>query len=103
MDRVVVASDGRWALVSSGRSSTPPTLREETVFRIGHIPFRDIVEYDVVGDEFSPVPHIYCRFAEGGIPYEEISYALATEGEYPLPFDRDRRVEFDALISKSAD
>lgn len=102
MDRVVVAADGRWALLDLKCGDLPGGLREETVFRIGHIPYRDIVEYDDVGDEFSSVPHIYCRFAEGGTPYEEISYALAAEKQYPFPFDRDRRVGFDTLVPKGA-
>jgi len=102
MDRVVTANDGRWALLDSQCKNVPSDLREATVFRIGHIPFRNIVEYDVTGDEFYSVPHIYCRFAEGGTPYEEVSHALAGETQYPFPLDLDRRVAFDALVSKVA-
>lgn len=42
---------------------------------VGKIPFDAIVEIDWVGDEYYPVPHIYCRFRQKKKePYEEVVF-----------------------------
>jgi hypothetical protein len=42
------------------------------VFTIGRIPFRNIFEIDEEGDEHYPFIHLYCRYADAGMPYEVI-------------------------------
>jgi hypothetical protein len=43
---------------------------------LGRIPYRNIIDCDEEGDEYYPVPHLYCRFADEGQPYEAIVYKL---------------------------
>ena len=50
------------------------------VFRVGRIPFRNIVECDEEGDEYYPGLHLYCKYAEHGEPYESIIFKLTDEG-----------------------
>ena len=40
----------------------------------GCIPFENIIEYDIDGDEYYPYPHLFCDYACGEDPYEEIRY-----------------------------
>lgn len=42
------------------------------VFTMGRIPFRNIFEIDDEGDEYYRGIHIYCRYADAGMPYEVI-------------------------------
>lgn len=42
------------------------------VFTIGRIPFRNIFEIDEDGDEYYNFIHLYCRYADAGMPYEVI-------------------------------
>ena len=41
---------------------------------LGRIPYRNIIDCDEEGDEHYPGPHLYCRFADQGQPYEAIVY-----------------------------
>ncbi|MBR2256647.1 MAG: hypothetical protein IJ899_04750 [Blautia sp.] len=41
---------------------------------IGCIPFENIIEYDMDGDEIHNYPHLYCDFTGGSDPYEKIAY-----------------------------
>ncbi len=39
---------------------------------IGNIPYDNIVEVDLEGDEFYNFPNFYCEFNNLGQPYEEV-------------------------------
>lgn len=56
------------------------------VLRLLLIPYRNIVDFDTIGDEYYPQPHIYCRFADGGEPYEGSIHVLIRDG-YPWTMD----------------
>ena len=49
-------------------------IMEERLDVIGCIPFENIIEYDMDGDEIHNYPHLYCDFAGGMDPYEKIVY-----------------------------
>lgn len=51
------------------------------VFKIGRIPFSMIVDYDIIGDEYHPYPHIYCNFGFNGQPYESFIYRVIMEDD----------------------
>ncbi len=87
----LLSGDGHWALTTDGLR-LDDRFKPVNLFWIGRIPYRNIVEIDTMGDEFGWLPHIYCRFAEGGTPYEEFVYRLATGGEYPSRMDPALRV-----------
>ena len=40
---------------------------------------RNIVECDEEGDEYYPGPHLYCKYAENGEPYESKIFKLTDE------------------------
>lgn len=47
---------------------------EERLEVIGCIPFENIIEYDMNGDEYYNYPHLFCDFINGSDPFEEIQY-----------------------------
>lgn len=47
---------------------------------IGYIPYENIVDVDITGDEHYQLPHIYCNFAQNGEPYEELIFCEEIEG-----------------------
>lgn len=44
------------------------------LLKAGCIPFENIIDYDLDGDEFYRFPHLYCDFINGFDPYEKIIY-----------------------------
>jgi len=80
--RLIAERDGRWTIIPSEREEAG--IETHRAWEIGRIPFRNIVDIDVGGDEFYPFPHIYCRFAEAGMPYEEFVYRLMDQTYFPL-------------------
>ena len=78
---VIERSTGRWALIDYDLSKKVDQERFVTanVFRVGRIPFRNIVECDEEGDEYYPGPHLYCKYAENGEPYESMIFKLTDE------------------------
>lgn len=40
----------------------------------GCIPFENIIEYDIDGDEYYNYPHLFCDFVNVSDPYEKIVY-----------------------------
>lgn len=48
----------------------------------GCIPFENIIEYDIDGDEYYNYPHLFCDFVNVSDPYEKIAYR--TEDGYLL-------------------
>ena len=47
---------------------------EEKLEVLGCIPFENIIEYDIDGDEYYQFPHLFCDFTGGSDPYEKILY-----------------------------
>jgi hypothetical protein len=45
----------------------------------------------MLGDEYYRQPHVFCRFANGGSPYETIGYA-ATEEPYRNPLEPEAQI-----------
>jgi hypothetical protein len=94
-------SQGRWAILPYDEVIDDATLRSFRVYRVGRLPYRNIVEIDTLGDEYYRCPHIYCRFADGGQPWERFVYRLVSgEKEYPTHLDRSDQVSFDDLVSR---
>ena len=42
----------------------------------GFIPFENIIEYDINGDEFYIYPHLFCDFVNPSNPFEKIGYKV---------------------------
>lgn len=108
-------TDGRWAVVDTvGIEFMPVGEEQEDVthhykfhehidlerydiakaFRLGRIPYRNIVECDEEGDEYYNESHLYCKydFAKGGEPYEDFVFKIidgfTLEPEKEFPFDQ---------------
>ena len=85
-------SEGYWAVLEHDQQFNTERFTEIRIFLIGRIPYRNIVDYDVIGDEYYPQPHLYCRFANGGEPYEGFRYVLISD-EYPWPLEPELQVD----------
>lgn len=104
IEYAIVAPDGRWAVV-------PTELQQEVardgfgvnIFYLGRIPFRNIVDYEMNGDEYYGGPHIYCQFADGGTPYEGFAAETPSDAVHRMWFSTEKRVRFADLIGESAD
>lgn len=69
---------GGWLL--GDYSDSPPQGWEKiTAYEIGNIPYDNIVDFDIEGDEYYGCPHFFCQFDSLGLPYESVWY-LPTSG-----------------------
>lgn len=69
------------------------------IHRFARIPYWNIVDYKLDGDEYTDMPMIYCKFNYDGAPYEEIVYR--TKGEFVpwVDLDKSKMTKFDKLLS----
>jgi hypothetical protein len=94
----------RWAVLSDDQAnaSYPTRFDIVKVFITGKLPWRNILHYDMHGDEFYRGPHFYCEYADAGQPYEGYGYFIVREGyEWELRIE-DKR-EIDLLLNGSED
>ena len=71
---VIVDDDGKWAPVSVRQTFDATRYRRLRAFEIGRIPFTNIVTFDDVGDEYYAQPHVFCSFANAGLPFADYRY-----------------------------
>lgn len=96
-ETAIVDENGQWAIVRSDDDFDETQYAEIHVIRIGRIPFRNIIDFDEDGDEYYGCPHIYCVFADGGMPYESMVFEVRDQ-----PFQRlDPTKEFKFVGKKS--
>lgn len=70
----------------SGNNAEIETIR---VAVIGYIPYNNIIDYDLDGDEFYMKPHVFCDYTNGDNPYEFFRYAIENERGYFVLDDDD--------------
>jgi len=90
-----------WSTLPEDRAKEPfPTgFWPIKVFKTGRIPWRNIRHYDLGGDEYYPFPHLYCLYADNGMPYEGFEYYQMPESEsYLFSLPSDGRVELERLL-----
>jgi hypothetical protein len=92
LDAGIVDSEDHWAILEHGHRYDQEKYTPIKIFRLARIPFRNIVEIDVIGDEYYSQPHLFCRFADGGAPYEGFRHVLANDG-YPYPMEPTLRFQ----------
>ena len=73
-DVVVRDGAGNWRRASARERHDQPRHRLVRALRIGKLPYERIVEFDVVGDEYYPLPHLYCDFSGSGSPFAEVRF-----------------------------
>ena len=91
LQKGIADSMGRWKLIKYDERFNATRLREIKVWELGRIPWRNIREYDMNGDEYYNMPHIYCDFADKGMPYEDFVYYMLDD-DYDWPLDKEKRL-----------
>lgn len=87
----VLDAEGRWSLVDYNQPFDHTRYAAIKIWELGRIPYRNIAEYDPDGDEYYPIPHFFCRFANDGMPYEGFVYRMVAE-DYDWPLDAERQL-----------
>jgi len=85
-------------------NSFPRGFRLVKIFKTGKIPWRNIRHFDLRGDNFYNCPHLYCLYADDGIPYEGFGYYLVTSvNSYEFELSLADRVELNVLLGNQTD
>jgi hypothetical protein len=89
-----------WSILSEEQARSPFAARLSIAksFKTGKIPWRNILHYDMEGYEYYPQPHIYCEYADAGMPYEGYSFFLLGDG-YEQELYPEDRLEFSELLA----
>ncbi len=95
----IIDDDGKW-IFPTPTNYDKERFRMSTIVKVGRIPWRNIVKYDLKGDEFYHCPHIYCKFTNRGQPYEKIVYYL-DNGTWPAILDEANRDESTTRASNA--
>ncbi len=96
---VIMDTDYNWEPVTDyddKRKENPKykTIRAKT---IGRIPYYNIVDFKTNGDEYTSEPHLFCKFENDGMPYEEIYYKSIGDPNKEIAdweFDKKKRTTF---------
>jgi hypothetical protein len=69
------------------------------VFKTGRIPWRNIRHFDMRGDEYYPCPHLYCLYADNGMPYESFEYyGISEKDSYHFGLPSNAMVDIERLL-----
>lgn len=92
----------KWCFLSYEQSQQkyPARFSILKAFTTGKIPWRNILHYDLQGDEFYRGPHLYCEYADSGTPYEGFGYFHAIDG-YQWELPGEDRMELETLLRMS--
>ena len=93
IDRGIIDNRGKWAAIEYDEDFDRTRYQAIKLWRLGRIPWHNIREYDLDGDEYYNCPHFYCRFADDGTPYEAVVYAMMGS-DYDSPLNADDRFEY---------
>jgi len=97
IDEGIIDKKGNWATIKYNHKYDEKKFKKIKMFRIARIPFRNIVEYDTLGDEFYPGLHLYCRYADGGEPYEAFRWILIGN-DYPWPMPQEKQFNYNGVL-----
>lgn len=87
-----IDDQGQWAVHTYGQALPGPKFRSVKLWHIGRIPWRNIVDYDLQGDEYYPMPHVYCVYADVGTPYETLR-CTGLDEEYLTELRPERQIQ----------
>ncbi|NQT57442.1 MAG: restriction endonuclease [Bacteroidetes bacterium] len=88
----IIDQHGNWDVIEYGSDFDTMKYRSIRLLQTGRIPFENIVDYDLMGDEYYSGPHIYCEFKNSGMPYEELPYRIHEDGQYPEILLESKRI-----------
>lgn len=77
----IIDENFNWDIVEYDDTKRKEKYDVNKIYEIGRIPYDNIIEYDLDGDEFYVVPHLFCDFSINGMPYEEFTYYIVDENE----------------------
>jgi len=100
IDYGVLGSEGNWALLAYGQEYNRQKYVKIKMFRLGCVPFQNIVDFDSYCDEYYSCPHFYCKLADNGGPFSEFEWVLfETEEELSAPISNpmDCKRKFELL------
>jgi hypothetical protein len=89
---VLLDDAGAWSPVSLRQSFDATRYRRVRAFEVGRVPFTNVVTFDVDGDEYHAEPHVFCAFANAGLPFADYRY-YAVEAPYRDKLLPDRMVD----------
>jgi hypothetical protein len=75
----VVDDMGQWSYLEKDETVDELVFTKCNIWRLGRIPWRNIRHYDLQGDEYYRCPHLYCTYADDGMPYEDFVGAIIGE------------------------
>ena len=96
---VIMDKEGNWEPLTDyyDKRKENPQYRTIRAKEIGRIPYYNIVDFKTDGDEYNSEPHLFCKFDNDGMPYEEIYYKSAGDPKKEIAdweFDREKRTTF---------
>jgi hypothetical protein len=87
----VIDITGRWAMIEYNARFDFTQYRQITILQLGKIPWRNIRHYDLEGDEYYNMPHIYCIFTPGQGPFEGREFKMA-DNDFDWPLKDAKRI-----------
>jgi len=98
LEEGLLDANENWAFLPYDPKRTPPDAqlyRPIKIWHLGRIPWRNIRVVDMDGDEYHICPHLFCYFADDGMPYEDFAYAVCGEdGNYDWPLDPTKQFHY---------
>tara|TARA_R110002020_G_scaffold222564_1_gene431417 strand:- start:3151 stop:4212 length:1062 start_codon:yes stop_codon:yes gene_type:complete len=96
---VIMDTNGNWEPITDyyDKRKKDPKYRVIRAKEIGRIPYYNIVDFKTDGDEYTSEPHLFCKFYNDGMPYEEIYYKSNGDPKREIAdweFDREKRTTF---------
>jgi hypothetical protein len=91
IEKYISDSEGYWDIAQYDDITRLEKYDSYAAYAVGRIPYENIVEYDLSGDDFYNCPHIYCDFKDNGMPYEDVVY-------YSVSHETDGGYSFDYLL-----
>lgn len=98
----IVDELGRWSYVDYGAEVDEHRFLKCNILRLGRIPWRNIRHYDLLGDEYYRCPHLYCTYADDGMPYEDFVAAIIGE-DYDRPLHPEDEFRYPENPEPSTD
>jgi hypothetical protein len=79
LDYIIMDTDGYWDVIKHNEEYDEQKYARHKAYYNGLIPFENIIDYDLSGDEYYREPQFYCDFKFNGMPYEGFNYVLIGE------------------------
>lgn len=94
--KIIEDKDGNWDILDFRDSRKNKYSNIKSILWIGQIPYSNIIDFDLEGDDIYNEPHVYCHFRNNGEPYEGFEYLEKLEDDSRgnpayWPLDKSKR------------